>query len=119
MQMILVVAASDLSLPDCRASNVTTLTHKQVAQLQSQSLLFLCREVHFVVAGLNDIKTAFAMATRRHVGVLVLHADPFFNGHRDEIIALAAHHAVPTFYELRDFVTAGGLISYGASLANA
>ena len=73
----------------------------------------------FEVAGLNDIETAFAMATRLHVGVLVLHADPFFNGHRDEIIALAAHHAVPTFYELRDFVTAGGLISYGASLANA
>ena len=73
----------------------------------------------FEVAGLNDIETAFATATRLHVGVLVLHADPFFNGHRDEIIALAAHHAVPTFYELRDFVTAGGLISYGASLANA
>jgi putative ABC transport system substrate-binding protein len=32
---------------------------------------------------------------------------------------LAAQHAVPTFYELRDFVTAGGLISYGTSLVNA
>jgi putative tryptophan/tyrosine transport system substrate-binding protein len=71
------------------------------------------------VAGANDFEAAFAMATRQHVGVLVLHADPFFNGHRHEIIALAAQHAVPTFYELRDFVTAGGLISYGTSLANA
>ena len=46
-------------------------------------------------------------------------ADPFFNGHRNEIVALAAHHAIPTFYEWRDFVTAGGLISYGASITNA
>jgi putative tryptophan/tyrosine transport system substrate-binding protein len=73
----------------------------------------------FEVVDLNDIETAFATAARQHVGVLIPHADPFFNGHRHEIIALAAQHAVPTFYELRDFVTAGGLISYGTSLASA
>ena len=80
----------------------------------------LGRKVLFLdVAGANDLETAFATASRQHVGVLVMPADPFFNGHRNEIVALAAHHAVPTFYELRDFVIAGGLISYGASLANA
>jgi ABC-type uncharacterized transport system substrate-binding protein len=80
----------------------------------------LGRKVLFLdVAGANDLETAFATASRQHVGVLVMPADPFFNGHRNEIVALAAHHAVPTFYELRDFVTAGGLISYGASLADA
>jgi ABC-type uncharacterized transport system substrate-binding protein len=76
----------------------------------------LGRKVLFLeVAGANDLEPAFATASRQHVGVLVMPADPFFNGHRNEIVALAAHHAVPTFYELRDFVTAGGLISYGAS----
>jgi putative ABC transport system substrate-binding protein len=80
----------------------------------------LGRKVLFLeVAGANDLDTAFASAARQHVSVLVMHADPFFNSHRKEIVALAAHHAVPTFYELRDFVTAGGLISYGTSLASA
>jgi putative tryptophan/tyrosine transport system substrate-binding protein len=40
-----------------------------------------------------------------------MHVDPFFNSHRKEIVALAAHHAVPAFYELRDFVTATGRAS--------
>jgi putative tryptophan/tyrosine transport system substrate-binding protein len=80
----------------------------------------LGRKVLFLeVAGANDLEAAFATASRQRLGVLVMPADPFFNGHRNEIVALAAHHAVPTFYELRDFVTAGGLISYGASIASA
>jgi putative ABC transport system substrate-binding protein len=80
----------------------------------------LGRKVLFLdVAGANDLETAFATAGRQHVGALVMAADPFFNGHRNEIVALAAHHAIPTFYELRDFVIAGGLVSYGASIANA
>jgi putative ABC transport system substrate-binding protein len=80
----------------------------------------LGRKVLFLeVAGANDFETAFAAATRQHVGVLVMHNDPLFNSHRNELVALAAHHAVPVFYETRDFVTAGGLISYGASVAGA
>jgi putative ABC transport system substrate-binding protein len=80
----------------------------------------LGRKVLFLeVASANDLGVAFAAATRQRVGVLVMHADPFFNSHRNELVALAAHHAVPTFYELRDFVTAGGLISYGTSIAGA
>ena len=73
----------------------------------------------FEVTGANDLATAFAAASRQHIGVLVMPADPLFNSHRNEIVALAAQHAVPTFYELRDYVIAGGLISYGASLPSA
>jgi putative ABC transport system substrate-binding protein len=71
------------------------------------------------VAGANDLDAAFAKAARQQIGVLVMHADPLFNSHRNEIVALSARHAVPTFHELHDFVTAGGLISYGASVADA
>ena len=77
------------------------------------------RVVFLEVAGANDLDAAFATAARQQIGVLVMHADPLFNSHRNEIVALSARHAVPTFHELHDFVTAGGLISYGASVADA
>jgi putative tryptophan/tyrosine transport system substrate-binding protein len=80
----------------------------------------LGRKVLFLeITGADGIEAAFAAASRQHIGVLVMPADPLFVSRRSEIVTLAAHHAVPTFYEIREYVTAGGLISYGASLASA
>jgi putative ABC transport system substrate-binding protein len=50
---------------------------------------------------------------------LLIAGSPFFTRQRDQLVALAAQHAVPTVYEWREFATAGGLISYGPSLTNA
>ena len=47
---------------------------------------------------------------------MVVTADPLFNDHRDQLVAFAAHHAIPTIYEWREYVDAGGLVCYGASL---
>jgi putative ABC transport system substrate-binding protein len=44
---------------------------------------------------------------------------PFFNGRREQLVVLAARHAVPAIYEWRDFAAAGGLMSYGTNLADA
>jgi putative ABC transport system substrate-binding protein len=71
------------------------------------------------VAGQDDFESAFATAARERVGALMVHTDPFFNSHRDMLVALAAHHAVPAVFELREFVTAGGLLSYGTSITDA
>jgi putative ABC transport system substrate-binding protein len=67
----------------------------------------------------NDFETAFATAIRQHIGVLIPLTDPFFNGQRAPLIASATRHALPTIYESRDYVAAGGLISYGTSITGA
>ena len=67
----------------------------------------------------GDFESAFATAARQHIGVLIPLNDPFFNSHRGALVTLAARDALPTVYEGREPVTAGGLISYGTSIAGA
>ena len=64
-----------------------------------------------------EIDAAFGSLTQLSVSTVLVQADPFFFTRREQLVALAARHAVPAIYELRAFAAAGGLISYGASLA--
>src|SRR5262249_47251515 len=66
-----------------------------------------------------DIDSAFATMATRGVGALYVGTGPFTSSHRDRLAALAARNAIPALYPLRDFVAAGGLMSYGASIADA
>jgi len=67
----------------------------------------------------NDIDTAFAALVQQRANALVVNTDAFFLGRRNQLVALAAHHAVPTIHDLRDFAAAGALMSYGTNLADA
>jgi putative ABC transport system substrate-binding protein len=67
----------------------------------------------------RDIDTAFTTLVQQKVGALVVGNDPFFNARPDQLVALAARHAVPTIYPFREFAAAGGLMSYGTSLTDA
>src|SRR5262249_30724736 len=64
------------------------------------------------VRGDREIETAFATVVQRGAGALLRGAGAFLNSHRERIVALAARHGVPAIYNLREFVTAGGLMSY-------
>src|SRR5262245_30890907 len=66
----------------------------------------------------SQIDAAFAVLGRDKVDVLLTNTDPFLLGQREQIVQLAARHNVPAIYFLRDFVDAGGLMSYGPKVAN-
>jgi putative ABC transport system substrate-binding protein len=78
--------------------------------------------LHLLVLNASDpseFEGAFATLVRQRAGALLLTGDALFTGHRDQLIALAARHAVPALYQWRQFTAAGGLMSYGASRVDA
>jgi putative ABC transport system substrate-binding protein len=65
----------------------------------------------------SDFEPAFIQAAQQGVEALLVTADPFFNSRRAQIVALAARHSLPAAYPWREYVEAGGLMSYGTNLA--
>jgi putative ABC transport system substrate-binding protein len=75
--------------------------------------------LHLLTAGTErDFEAAFTRLVELRAGGLVISNDPFFVSRSDQLAALALRHAVPTIFEFRAFVTAGGLMSYGSNLAD-
>ncbi len=66
----------------------------------------------------SDINNAFTVLAQRR-GALLVSTDPFFVSRLHQIVVLAAHHKIPAIYDRREFVAAGGLISYGTHLLDA
>ncbi len=76
-------------------------------------------QVRVLKAGVeSDIDVAFTKLTQLQASALLVGSDPFLFSRREQLVALAARHAVPAIYEWREFAAAGGLISYGTSLAD-
>ena len=67
----------------------------------------------------SEIDAAFASLVQQRARGLVTISDPFLNSRRDQLVALAAHHSLPALYPVRDYVVAGGLMSYGTSITDA
>jgi putative tryptophan/tyrosine transport system substrate-binding protein len=66
----------------------------------------------------REIEAAFATLVRDRVDALFVGADAFFNSRRVQLANMAARHAIPTAFAVREYVDAGGLMSYGTSLAD-
>ena len=67
----------------------------------------------------HGLDAAFANAAQQRAAAILLEGDGFLFGERNRIVALAAHHAVPAIYSQREYVMAGGLMSYGSNIADA
>jgi ABC-type uncharacterized transport system substrate-binding protein len=76
------------------------------------------RVIMFNIASENDIDAAFKEAVQKKTDAILVTADIILTAHRDQIVALAAHHRIPALYPWREWAEAGGLISYGTSLAD-
>jgi putative tryptophan/tyrosine transport system substrate-binding protein len=71
------------------------------------------------VSNERDFEAAFARLPEQQVAALIVNSDPFFYSQRGLLTALAARHALPAIYEVREFTATGGLMSYGTSLPDA
>ena len=67
----------------------------------------------------RDLEAAFVTIVQRGAGALLVGTGPFFNSHRERLVALAARHALPVSYPWREATVAGGLMSYGTSITDA
>ena len=65
-----------------------------------------------------ELDSAFASLLQQQVSALLVNPDPYFDTRRDRIIAFAAKHRIPAIYQFREYAAAGGLISYGPSIAD-
>src|SRR5712692_7366000 len=96
----------------------------QIAEVQVKEIQEAARAIGQQIYVLNastesEIDRAFAILVQRKASGLLMSADTFFQVQREQLVALASRHAVPTMYEWREFVTAGGLVSYSTARSDA
>lgn len=67
----------------------------------------------------HELDQAFVSLAQNKVGAVIVNTDPFYRTRMNEIVSLAAQHAIPDMYSGRDYAVAGGLVGYGADIAEA
>jgi ABC-type uncharacterized transport system substrate-binding protein len=90
----------------------------QLSDLRSAARRFGLELVVFSADNEREIDRSFAMMAQRRIGAVMITADGFLIGQQDQIVALAARYGLPAMYPLSQYVSAGGLMSYGANLSD-
>jgi putative ABC transport system substrate-binding protein len=91
----------------------------QVREVQAAAVAAGQRILPLRARNEQEIEQAFAALAQHGAGALLVGSDAFFYTRRQQFVALAARHAMPAIYQWRDFVTLGGLMSYGTNLGHA
>jgi putative ABC transport system substrate-binding protein len=97
-------------------------THRPGVEAEEHDLLAAAKELgrELVVLRTEDgpsIEAAFATLAKRNIAGVLVGADALFNDHRQQVVSLAARYAMAGVYPWREYVTTGGLMSYGANLS--
>ena len=108
-----------------KAASVAVLVNPafQLSSAEVRNVKDAARTVGIKINVLNartetDIEASFKAIVQQNIDALIVGTDPFLLGQREQIVQLAARNAIPTIYFLREFVDAGGLLSYGPNIAN-
>ena len=99
-------------------SNNSIMEH-ELRELRTAANALGLQVLAMSVGSERDFAAVFARLAQERAVTLLVGADSLFFSSLDHLVALAAHHALPTMYYLREFTAAGGLMSYGASIADA
>jgi putative ABC transport system substrate-binding protein len=95
----------------------SVVSREQVADLQQAAHTLGVPLLVLNIGNDRDLEPAFTSLVEQRAGALILSASAFFFSRRDRLVALAARHAVPTMYQSREFMSAGGLVSYGGDFS--
>jgi len=95
----------------------TNIYNREVELLEASARARRLKLVELKASSDSEIDAAFAAAARQRVEALSVSAHPFFNPRRAQVVALAAQYRIPTIYPWREFVSAGGLMSYGPTFS--
>jgi ABC-type uncharacterized transport system substrate-binding protein len=99
--------------------NPTSPIAKDLSTAMQVAAEALGLQVHIVDASSErDFDAVFSTLVQLRVGGLVIGSDSFFTSRSEQLAALALRHAVPAMYQYREFAAAGGLLSYGANVAD-
>jgi putative ABC transport system substrate-binding protein len=90
--------------------------HPDVSDIQAAANALKQRLEVLTAGAESDLEAAFATMVRHRVGALIIMPDPLLISQREQLVALAARHTMPTIYPSRVFADLGGLISYGSSV---
>jgi len=106
------------------ATRVAVLVNPANAENPEREVEAAARSIGLQIQTLNastvrEINAAFATFVRERPDAVFVGLDPFFNSRRIQLVQLAARYAIPASYPARDFAEAGGLMSYGADIADA
>lgn len=111
-------------LPQAQSFGVLVAPSFTGATLQVKNLNAAAAAQHLQIGIFNassvpELEAAFADMAKARVGAVAVAAGPFFNGYRNQLVALSARYSLPSMFEARQFAEAGGLISYGSSIEEA
>jgi ABC-type uncharacterized transport system substrate-binding protein len=93
-------------------------TERQLRDVEAAARVLGLQLIVLKASTEREMETAFATMAQKGGVALLVGVDPFFLERRDHIVALAARHAIPAIYPVREFAVAGGLMSYGSDFAD-